>query len=573
MKRKISYLLIFALFLQIIAIYTPVEATNITAESAIVIDHNTGEILYEKNPDASMVPASLTKIMTAYIIFEEIEAGNLTKDSMIKVSKEAAKMSRNNSYPMAVPLQEGASYSVHKLLELIMIPSASASCYTVAEHISGSEQKFVQRMNKIAKDMGITANFKNSHGAKPHYTTARSMAILVSRFINEYPNILDYTSLQSITFRGKTYKTYNRLITPDTYTGVDGFKTGTIKEAGYCLATTAKRNGRRVISVVLKSSSNANRYNDSKKILDIGFAKQAQLNSSRENTVIEFKNLPEEVRLNLDFKVDVKLSGISDSYLSKIVWTIDDKPYKTINNVNINNGIISLNGHTTDVKDKLNIGFFLEDFKGDRKGLSTYIDISKDEPVLYRDVEGSNIEYILRDLSDKEILNGVENGYFGIGRNVGRGDFVTGLGRTLEYLGMEVIHNEESSFSDVKYNDYYNKYVSWGNMNNIIKGYNNRFSPNNSITNEEAAVIVDRLLNFYGLGGIKKDLVIEDLSEISYWANSSVQRVLNLKIMNLSDSSNFNPNKNLNREEFAEIIFNLMEVLQNINTEINSEAV
>lgn len=573
MKRKISSLLVFVLLLQIFVIHMPVEAANITAESAIVIDHNTGEILYEKNPDSNLVPASLTKIMTAYIAFEEIEAGNLTKDSLIKVSKEAARMSRDNSYPMAVPLEEGASYSVDKFLELIMIPSASASCYAVAEHISGSEQKFVQRMNKTAKDMGIKANFKNSHGAKVHYTTARSMAILTSNFIDEYPDILNYTSLQSMTFRGKTYKTYNRLITPDTYTGVDGFKTGTIKEAGYCLATTAERNGRRVVSIVLKSSSNANRYNDSRKILDVGFIKQAQLDSSRENTIIEFNSLPEGVRLNSDFKVNIKLSGISDSYLSKIVWLIDDQPYKTIENVNINNGIISLTGHTTDVKDKVNIGFFLEDFKGDRKGLSTYIDISKDEPVLYRDVEGSNIEYILKDLSDKEILNGVENGYFGIGRNVGRGDFVTGLGRTLEYIGMEVIHNEESSFSDVKYNDYYNKYVSWGNMNNIIKGYNNRFSPNNSITNEEAAVIVDRLLNLYELGEIEKDLIIEDFSEISYWANSSVQRVLNLKIMNLSDSSNFNPNKKLNREEFAEIIFNLMEVLQNINTEMNSEAV
>ena len=285
----INLLLVFALLLQIIMLPTPAEAASITAGSAIVIDHDTGEVLYEKNPDANMVPASITKVMTAYIIYEEIEAGNLTKDSMIKVSKEAAKMSRNGSYPMAIALEEGKSYSVDKFLELIMVPSASASCYAVAEHISGSEKKFVERMNKTAKEMGIKANFKNSHGARAHYTTARSLAILISNFIDEYPDILHYTSLDSIEFRGKKYNMLNRFINVDKYEGADGFKTGTIAESGYCLASTAQRNGRRIISIVLKSSSNDNRYKDSRKILDIGFAQQAKLDKSRDATKMEFK--------------------------------------------------------------------------------------------------------------------------------------------------------------------------------------------------------------------------------------------------------------------------------------------
>lgn len=573
MKNRISYLLVFALLLQILVIPMPVEAASITAESAIVIDHNTGEILYEKNSDANMVPASITKVMTAYIVYEEIEAGNLSKDSMIKTSKTAAKMSRDKSYPMAVPLEEGASYSVDKLLELIMIPSASASCYAIAEHISGSEAKFVERMNKTAKDMGLTANFKNSHGAKPHYTTARSLAKLTSDFIDKYPDILHYTSLQSMTFRGTNYNTYNRLITPDTYRGVDGFKTGTIKEAGYCLATTAERDGRRLVSIVLKSSSNKDRYNDSRKILDIGFAKQAKLDLSRSNTQMKFKNFPDEIRINSDFQVDVELSGISDSYTSNIVWLINEKPYKVLENIKIQNGVLSLNGHTSEVKDKVKIDFYLEDFKGVKKEISTIIDASDKKPAIYRDVNNPNMENILEELSQRNILKGVENGYFGIGRKVGRGDFITGIGRVIEYLDLETITNEESTFSDVEYNDYYNKYISWGANNNIIQGYNNRFSPKNNITNAEAAVILDRLLNAYNAELVQGDFAIKDYSEIPLWAKESVENVLNLEIMKLSDKDTFNPNELVNREEFAKITFNFIHVLENIDQVMDSKAV
>ncbi|HIY22651.1 MAG TPA: S-layer homology domain-containing protein [Candidatus Flavonifractor merdigallinarum] len=152
------------------------------------------------------------------------------------------------------------------LLRLILIPSASASCIVMAEYISGTEAAFVQRMNETAKRLGMTAEYKNSHGAHVHYLTARSQAILVRSFIQRFPQILNYTSLTGVTFNGKWYSNTNKLLPglAYAYDGVDGFKTGTISAAVYCLSATAVKNGRRIISVVMRSSNDRTRHTDSR---------------------------------------------------------------------------------------------------------------------------------------------------------------------------------------------------------------------------------------------------------------------------------------------------------------------
>lgn len=251
---------------------------RIAADSAIVIDYDTGETLYEKDADTMRVPASMTKVMTAYIIFEELEAGNLTLDTLVPISNFAAQISRNQaSYPTAVPLPYGGSLTVDTLLKLILIPSASASCVAMAEYISGTEAAFVQRMNATAQRLGMTAQYQNCHGAHVHYLTARSQAILVREFIRRFPQILDYTSTTSVTFNGKTYPNTNQLLpgAAFAYEGADGFKTGTINAAGYCLSATAVRDGRRIISVVMHSDNNTTRHTDSIALLDYGFARLA----------------------------------------------------------------------------------------------------------------------------------------------------------------------------------------------------------------------------------------------------------------------------------------------------------
>ena len=273
--RLTALTLLFALLLtSTVLAAEPPKKPSITADSAIVIDYDTGEVLYEKDADTMRVPASMTKVMTAYIIFEELEAGNLTLDTMVPVSKTNADRSRSSNYPAIVPLPYGQSQSVDTLLKLILIPSASASCIVMADYISGSEEAFVQRMNETAKRLGMTAEYKNCHGAHVHYLTARSQAILVREFISRFPQVLEYTSMTGVTFNGKYYPNTNKLLPglDYAYDGVDGFKTGTITAAGYCLSATAVKNGRRIISVVMHSNDDKTRHTDSAAILDYGFA-------------------------------------------------------------------------------------------------------------------------------------------------------------------------------------------------------------------------------------------------------------------------------------------------------------
>ena len=274
--RLLALTLLFALLLTsvVFAADAP-KKPAITADSAIVIDYDTGETLYEKDADTMRVPASMTKVMTAYIIFEELESGNLTLDTMVPISAANAQKSRDGkSYPTSVPLTAGSSVSVDTLLKLILIPSASASCIVMAEYISGTEAAFVQRMNETAKRLGMTAEYKNSHGAHVHYLTARSQAILVREFIHRFPQILDYTSMTGVTFNGKWYSNTNKLLPglDYAYPGADGFKTGTITAAGYCLSATAVKNGRRIISVVMHSDNDRTRHTDSTALLNYDFA-------------------------------------------------------------------------------------------------------------------------------------------------------------------------------------------------------------------------------------------------------------------------------------------------------------
>ena len=288
--RAGSVLLVLALMLSAIpaaaAAPTRPAEPKVTAYSAIVIDYDTGETLYEKDADTMRVPASMTKVMTAYIIMEELESGNLTLDTMVPVSANAARISRDSSYPTAVPLTTGSTISVDTLLKLIMIPSASACCIVMAEYIAGSEAAFVERMNDTASRLGLDAAYQNCHGARVHYISARSQALLIREFIDRFPRILDYTSMTSVYFNGTTWSNTNKLLPGGAYAypGADGFKTGTITAAGYCLSATATRDGHRIISVVMRSSNTNTRHTDSTALLNYGFQILADMADYRDVT-------------------------------------------------------------------------------------------------------------------------------------------------------------------------------------------------------------------------------------------------------------------------------------------------
>lgn len=323
-KRMLSGLLMLALFCTLLM--PGALAVDIQAASAIVIDAQTGQELYAKDPDTARVPASMTKVMTAYIVYQELEKGTIQMDTPVRISHNVAVKSRDSNYPTAVPLTEGATYPVETLLHLIMIPSASASCIAMAEHISGSEAAFVERMNATARELGVTATYYNCHGAQPNYVTARSQAKLTRIFIDTYPDILRITSKSGYSFNGRYYNNTNHLLnTMGPYEGLDGFKTGTISAAGYCVTTTAVRDGRRVIAVVLKSTSDAQRFRDSRQLLDYGFAEIARRDAARAATQVTITAAPSSVRPYEEFQVSASLSGLTSNYVASAQWYVNGK--------------------------------------------------------------------------------------------------------------------------------------------------------------------------------------------------------------------------------------------------------
>ena len=166
-------------------------------------------------------------------------------------------------------------------------------------------------MNQTARQLGLNATYYNCHGARVNYITARSMAMLVRRFIEDYPDILNYTRKSSYEFRGHTYSNTNKLLDSMYYPGADGFKTGTIDVAGYCVATTAVQNGRRMIAVVMKSTSTNQRFVDSKLLLDFGFAEAARRDASRAATYVADAYIPAQAVPYVPIDVSMQIGGVT----------------------------------------------------------------------------------------------------------------------------------------------------------------------------------------------------------------------------------------------------------------------
>jgi len=248
-------------------------AIDVTATGACVKDFASGEIIYEKNADMPLVPASMTKIMTLFLIYEGLERNDYQKDTPIPVSANAAMLSRDREATNVV-LQAGSTCTVDELINMITVVSACAAATVFAEYISGSESAFAQLMTRRASELGLNAYFEDASGLSDNNRiTPRSVATLVHLFIEKYPDILNYTSKTTITAYGKTYESTNHLLPGKKffYDGADGFKTGTTRLAGKCLVSTAQRNNERVIAVSMKSTTVDSRYHDAVRLLDYGF--------------------------------------------------------------------------------------------------------------------------------------------------------------------------------------------------------------------------------------------------------------------------------------------------------------
>jgi len=237
------------------------------AQSAVLMDGLTGEILYEQSPDQRIPPASFVKVLTLYLIFDAIRTGQLKMEDMVTVSEKAWKTQGSKMF-----IKVGERVKVEDLVKGIAIASGNDACIALAEHLAGSEEVFASKMNERAKVLGMkNSQFKNSHGmpSDDQYTTAMDMALLAKRYIEDHPETLAIHSTTEFEYNG--IKQGNRNILLQKNIGVDGLKTGHIEESGYHLVATAKRDGQRMIAVVMGCDKVKKRAPEAQKLLEYGF--------------------------------------------------------------------------------------------------------------------------------------------------------------------------------------------------------------------------------------------------------------------------------------------------------------
>lgn len=289
--KKISFLFLTVLFLlsvPVLGMHSDVRADtasasgaalNISAKSAVLIEGNTGEILYEKDKDKELVPASITKIMTLTLIFDAIDSGKISLDDEVSVSEYAASMGGSQVF-----LEPQETQTVNTMIKCISIASANDAAVAMAEKIAGSEQNFVKMMNEKAASLGMKhTQFKNCSGLDDdiksgHYSSAYDVALMSRELIMKHPQISDYSTVWMDTIIHKTKKGEKEFGLTNTnklvrfYDGITGLKTGSTSKAKYCLSATAKRNGMNLIAVIMAAPDHKVRFSEAQTLLDYGFA-------------------------------------------------------------------------------------------------------------------------------------------------------------------------------------------------------------------------------------------------------------------------------------------------------------
>jgi D-alanyl-D-alanine carboxypeptidase (penicillin-binding protein 5/6) len=242
-------------------------APQVDARSYILVDYRTDKTLAAHDPEARMEPASLTKLMTAYIVFQELAAGKLKLDQPVTVSEHAWRSEGSRTF-----IELGKPVSVQDLILGMIVQSGNDATIALAERVAGTEETFAQLMNAEANRLGMTGtHFENSSGlpSPQHYTSARDMSLLAIAMIRDFPQYYKYYSIREFEHNGIKQQNRNGLLEKDPT--VDGLKTGHTDSAGFCLVTSALRDGMRLVSVVLGSSSMKARENASAALLNYGF--------------------------------------------------------------------------------------------------------------------------------------------------------------------------------------------------------------------------------------------------------------------------------------------------------------
>ena len=276
MKRLVIWLTVLTL----LAAGLPMAvaaAPEVPAKSAILMEVATGQILCEQQADTPLAPASVTKVMTMLLIMEAIDHGKLRWEDTVTASETAAAKGGSQIY-----LKEGETMSVADMVKSIAVSSANDCACAMAEHLAGSEQAFVEQMNRRAQELGMeNTHFVNctglddDPGASEHKTSARDIAIMSRELLLNHPKIKEYTTIWMDTVRNGTFGLSNTNKLVRFYSGATGLKTGFTAQAGYCLSASAQRDGMELIAVVMGCETSKERFAACKSLLDHGFANYA----------------------------------------------------------------------------------------------------------------------------------------------------------------------------------------------------------------------------------------------------------------------------------------------------------
>ena len=356
--KKYFSLLLASLVIMMSVIAQPLSAQaaeelDLNAESAILVDGETGKVLYAKNADAAMPPASMTKMMTEYLVMEAISNGEISWDTTTQISDYPYSISANPSFS-GIGLTQNKDYTVRQLYEAMAVFSDNATTIALAELIAGSETEFVKLMNQKAEEMNLPEyKFVNTTGLdnaslgdnRPEGTdpngsnllSAKSAALLAYHLVNDFPEALEISSKTEVEFEGYTVENLNWMLPheatflkPFYYEGMDGLKTGNTELAGYTFTGTAVRDGKRLISVVMKTASKEERFRETKKLLDYGynqfekqelFAAGYQLEGESNIPVAKGKEDTVEVSIKEGFSLPVKAE---DTEAYSIKYHIDE---------------------------------------------------------------------------------------------------------------------------------------------------------------------------------------------------------------------------------------------------------
>lgn len=277
-------------------------APEVAAEAAVLVEKETGQILYEQKAHDKLEPASVTKVMTLLLVMEAIDTGALSPDDAVQVSARAASMGGSQVY-----LKEGETMTVRDLLKAVAVVSGNDAAVALAERVAGSESAFVERMNQRAAELGMAdTTFLNCTGlpAAGHLTSAYDIALMSRELVLRHPAIREYTTIWMDSIRDGAFQLSNTNKLIRFYNGATGLKTGSTDGALYCMSATAERDGMELIAVVLKSATSSDRFESAKSMLDFGFANYTVLDVSPDQALA-----PVDVLLGEEAQIQPVLEG------------------------------------------------------------------------------------------------------------------------------------------------------------------------------------------------------------------------------------------------------------------------